>query len=415
MVDPYRRRRHRGPAAARRRRCRPDVPRPRRPLRRAGRRRPGRPALAAAADRGARPGPGRRCSMPHRASGGQFWRHRPRRDRGPRLPGLARLRRTTLHCGGTRGLRAGRDRVVRGGRVRAAHHAPGGLAAARLVLATGAYDRALPFPGWDLPGVVTRRRRAGAAQGVRRRVGRGWWWPGRGRSCCRWRSGWPRPGRGWSRSSRRAQPGRLPAPPGSLAGLAGKLARGGAVTRRRWPGSGSRTGCGHAVVAAHGGAAGVCRGGRRPAARARHGARRVACDAVAVGYGFTANLELALALGCGTRSGADGGLAVMVDGDGQTTVPGVYAAGEVTGVGGSALALAEGELAGLDRAARHGGGRSLSDRELAGLRRRRTGCVRSPTRCTLRTPRRPGGRPVWTTTRSSAGARRSATASCGAP
>ena len=31
-----------------------------------------------------------------------------------------------------------------------------------LVLATGAYDHALPFPGWDLPGVVT----AGAAQAM---------------------------------------------------------------------------------------------------------------------------------------------------------------------------------------------------------------------------------------------------------
>ncbi len=34
--------------------------------------------------------------------------------------------------------------------------------APRLVLATGAYDRALPFPGWDLPGVVT----PGAAQAL---------------------------------------------------------------------------------------------------------------------------------------------------------------------------------------------------------------------------------------------------------
>ncbi|MEC3981392.1 FAD-dependent oxidoreductase, partial [Amycolatopsis sp. H20-H5] len=33
---------------------------------------------------------------------------------------------------------------------------------AALVLATGAHDRALPFPGWDLPGVYT----AGAAQAL---------------------------------------------------------------------------------------------------------------------------------------------------------------------------------------------------------------------------------------------------------
>ena len=32
----------------------------------------------------------------------------------------------------------------------------------RLILATGAYDRAIPFPGWDIPGVMT----AGAAQSL---------------------------------------------------------------------------------------------------------------------------------------------------------------------------------------------------------------------------------------------------------
>src|ERR1019366_548862 len=32
----------------------------------------------------------------------------------------------------------------------------------RLVIATGAYDRSLPFPGWDTPGVMT----AGAAQSL---------------------------------------------------------------------------------------------------------------------------------------------------------------------------------------------------------------------------------------------------------
>jgi hypothetical protein len=101
--------------------------------------------------------------------------------------------------------------------------------------------------------------------------------------------------------------------------------------------------------------------------------RRVACDAVAVGYGFTANLELALALGCATRVTADGGLAVVVDGDGRTTVPGVYAAGEITGVGGSELAVVEGQIAG-DAAARSAGADaalSRRDRTSAASRRDR--------------------------------------------
>ncbi|MGH3682121.1 MAG: FAD-dependent oxidoreductase, partial [Natronosporangium sp.] len=47
-----------------------------------------------------------------------------------------------------------------GFRLQVAGHPP--VLARRLVVATGAYDRALPFPGWDLPGVVT----PGAAQAL---------------------------------------------------------------------------------------------------------------------------------------------------------------------------------------------------------------------------------------------------------
>jgi NAD(P)H-nitrite reductase large subunit len=99
---------------------------------------------------------------------------------------------------------------------------------------------------------------------------------------------------------------------------------------------------------------------------------RVACDAVAVGYGFTANLDLALAVGCATRVGADGGLAVVAGVDGQTSVAGVYAAGEITGVGGASLALVEGELAGSAAAQAAGAGAPLSRRDVASLRRRRS-------------------------------------------
>lgn len=41
-----------------------------------------------------------------------------------------------------------------------------------LVLATGAYDRALPFPGWDLPGVYTAGAAQAMAKGQRVAVGR---------------------------------------------------------------------------------------------------------------------------------------------------------------------------------------------------------------------------------------------------
>ena len=99
--------------------------------------------------------------------------------------------------------------------------------------------------------------------------------------------------------------------------------------------------------------------------------RRLDCDAAAVGYGFTANLELALALGCRPVRGADGGLAVEVDADGATSSAGVWAAGEITGVGGSSLAVVEGILAGAAATAAGGGPAAQSARDLANLRRRR--------------------------------------------
>jgi len=78
------------------------------------------------------------------------------------------------------------------------------------------------------------------------------------------------------------------------------------------------------------------------------------CDYLACGFGLIPNSELAALLGCQlSRSG------VQVDEHQQTSVAGVYCAGEATGIGGLELSLAEGEIAGYaaggspDRAAAH--------------------------------------------------------------
>jgi len=161
--------------------------------------------------------------------------------------------------------------------------------------------------------------------------------------------------------------------PGSIVGVAGKvreaMAYAAALARRRVPYR-----VRHAVIAAYGeaGVSGVDVARLDNAGQVVAGSvKRVTCDAVAIGYGFTANLDLALMLGCATRVSADGGLAVMVGGEGQTSVPGVYAAGEITGVGGATLSVVEGELAGSAAAQAAGSSDPLSGRELASLRRRR--------------------------------------------
>lgn len=93
----------------------------------------------------------------------------------------------------------------------------------------------------------------------------------------------------------------------------------------------------------------------------------VACDYLACGFHLVPNVELAELLGCAVdRSG------VRVNDFQQTTVPNVYSAGESTGVGGLELSLVEGEIAGLAAAGRHDAARGLfpvraKHRKFAGL------------------------------------------------
>lgn len=69
---------------------------------------------------------------------------------------------------------------------------------------------------------------------------------------------------------------------------------------------------------------------------------KVDCDYLAFGFHLVPNLELAELLGCKIDNGAIG-----VDEFQQTSVQHVYAAGEATGIGGLDLSLVEGEIAGL--------------------------------------------------------------------
>lgn len=65
-------------------------------------------------------------------------------------------------------------------------------------------------------------------------------------------------------------------------------------------------------------------------------------DFLATGYGFRPNTELAAALGCTLHADA-----IQVDEFQQTSIPDIYAAGECTGIGGVDLALSEGRVAGF--------------------------------------------------------------------
>jgi NADPH-dependent 2,4-dienoyl-CoA reductase/sulfur reductase-like enzyme len=65
------------------------------------------------------------------------------------------------------------------------------------------------------------------------------------------------------------------------------------------------------------------------------------CDYLACGFGLVPNVELPLALGCELKDGF-----VFVDHNQATSIPNVYCAGEPTGIGGADCALVEGQIAG---------------------------------------------------------------------
>ena len=81
----------------------------------------------------------------------------------------------------------------------------------------------------------------------------------------------------------------------------------------------------------------------------RRGRRQwvVPCDYLACGFHLVPNTELAMLVGCGIRDGQ-----VSVNEFQETSVPQVYAAGEVTGIGGVELSLVEGAIAGLSAVGR---------------------------------------------------------------
>ncbi|ALG07110.1 NAD(P)/FAD-dependent oxidoreductase [Kibdelosporangium phytohabitans] len=263
--------------------------------------------------------------------GGQFFRQP--HDRPRTVPGVEHLASTVVWA-----IEGRRVHVLSGpadGPDRKART----IDADALVLATGAHDRVVPFPGWDMRGVYT----AGAAQILAKEqrlpIGRRVLVAGTGPFLLAVTKALIDVGAKVTGVLEANSPARwLRAP------LAGRHKLGEAaqymalLARHRIPYR-PRT----AVVAVHGGDQ------VRTATVAKLDAdwnvqrtEQVEADAVCVGYGFTPQLELAIAAGCELADGF-----VKVSFKQATSVPGVFAAGEITGIGGADLAAAEGTVAGI--------------------------------------------------------------------
>lgn len=211
-----------------------------------------------------------------------------------------------------------------------------------LVLATGARELMLPFPGWTLPGVTG----AGGAQALAKQGvpqgGRRLLVAGRGPLLLAAADTLRRHGAQVIGICERTPMERLWRFAAGLPRWPGKLAQGTALRLRLarvpyWSDS--------EVLAVQG-------ADRVEAVDIRRGRERMrlACDGVAVGYGLVPNVELAQSLGCllDMRSRHPH---VSVDANQRTSVAGIFAAGEACGIGGRDTALLEGAIAGHAAAA----------------------------------------------------------------
>ncbi len=224
------------------------------------------------------------------------------------------------------------------------------LRAGAIVVAAGGYDRPIAFPGWTLPGVWT----AGGAQAMLK--------------------------------GPHVLPGRRVLVAGAgplLLSLAKLLVESGATvvgvveatTRAQWVRHGYQMWghwdrmldvyeyeralltagvpryFGHVVLRAEGGTQlervtiGPVDRQWRPSPG---GEKRFDVDLLCIGYGFLSSMELPRLLGCRlSYNAAQEQYLPLYDLNMESSVPGVFVAGETTGVGGAEMALAEGEIAGL--------------------------------------------------------------------
>jgi len=225
-----------------------------------------------------------------------------------------------------------------------------------IVLATGANERVVPFPGWDLPGVLTLGGAQALVKGQGVRPGHRVVVSGAGPLLLPVAATLARVGTGlvavteagdlttWLRGSPRGLPiAKLKEGATYLATLARHRVR---LQQRTAAIEARGDGRVEEVVLAR----------LAPDWTPLPGTRRtVVADALVTSHGFVPDVGVAVALGCGLDVRDAVAPRVQVDGSQSTDVPGVWAAGELTGIGGADVATHEGVVAGLAVATALGG------------------------------------------------------------
>ncbi len=205
----------------------------------------------------------------------------------------------------------------------------------KLILATGARERFLPFPGWTRPNVLGAGGLQALVKGGMPIAGKRVIVAGSGPLLLAVAAYLRRQGAKIAMVAEQASRGAVLKFARTVARSPSKLMQTLGLMRDL-AGVPYRTGC-WPVEAAQG------------EVKFRRGGRTWSepCDYLACGFGLVPNTELAALLGCTSQDGF-----VAVDSRQQTTQPGVYCAGEPTGIGGAGLAIVEGRIAGYSATGR---------------------------------------------------------------
>lgn len=234
-----------------------------------------------------------------------------------------------------------------------------------LVIASGAHDRVIPFPGWTLPGVFTLGGAQVALKYQGCAVGRRVLFCGTGPLLYLVAYQYAKAGADVAGVLDSAS---LDIGPRVLGGL---MAGGATLAKGLFYRAALRA-MGIAIEQGALPLEAVAEGDRLARLRYRDnrgGAREIACDGIATGYGLSPDTRLADLAGCGFRydSLARHWLPVTDD-DGRATAPGVYLAGDGAGIAGADAAEARGALAAYAVIADRGG--SIPMARVMALRRR---------------------------------------------
>lgn len=206
----------------------------------------------------------------------------------------------------------------------------------KLILATGARERFLPYPGWTLPGVTGAGGLQALVKGGMSVHGERVVIAGTGPLL------WAAAATAREHGAHVAAIVEQAAPQSVLrfaAGLVHTPAKVLQALRMRFDLRRTRYLCGAHVLEAGGET-------QLTHVRVRKGSEeiRIDCDRLACGFGLLPNVLVGTAVGCRVEENLSG-TSLMVDASQATSVPNVYAAGECTGVGGMELSSVEGRIA----------------------------------------------------------------------